>query len=338
MSTHRTAATGLVTLAAFLIVFPLVASEFWVVSIAIKSMWLGVVALSLIFLAANVGMVSLAQTAIYGTAGYVVANLTVVHGWSAWPAAGVAIVASVVLAALTALVASRSHGIYFLMLTLSIGVFVYYFALQYRPFTQGFSGINGVAPPDLLGLSLRDPTTFYYVALGVCVCAYAAVRGVVASPFGLTLQGIRDGRERMAALGYDVGLHRIAAMAFSGLIAGCGGVLAVWYNGQISPGSIDLTRTIDVLVVAVIGGLYRLEGAWLGALAVTLLTNYANDLTARFNTVIGVLFIVILLLSPGGIAGLLEQATRLLRRSRANAVRAPATDVAASTTAKVAGG
>jgi branched-chain amino acid transport system permease protein len=84
-------------------------------------------------------------------------------------------------------------------------------------------------------------------------------------------------------------------------------VLAVWYNGQIAPGSIDLTRTIDVLVIAVIGGLYRLEGAWIGALAVTLLTNFANDYTARFNTVIGLIFIGILLLSPGGIAGIWER-------------------------------
>ena len=307
---------GLLALAAVLIAYPFFASPFWVVSIGIKTLWLGIPALSLIFLAGTVGIVSLAQTAIYGSAGYVLANLTVMHGWNGWLAVPVAIAAAVVLAVFVALISARSTGIYFLMLTLAVAVFCYYFALQYRPFTQGFSGINGVQAPGLLGLSLRDPTTFWFLALAVALAAYLAVRHVIASPFGLTLRGVRDSAPRMAALGYNVTAHRVAAFAFAGLVAACGGVLAVWYNGQIAPGSIDLTRTIDVLVVAVIGGLYRLEGAWVGALAVTLLTNFANDYTARFNTVIGLIFIGVLLLSPGGISGISEYVVRRVRAAR----------------------
>jgi branched-chain amino acid transport system permease protein len=322
--TSRLRVPLLVTLAVVLIVYPFMASEFWVVSIGIKSMWLGIVALSLIFLAGYVGMVSLAQTAIYGAAGYVLANLTVIQGWSPWVAVLVAILASVGLATITAVVASRSYGIYFLMLTFSIGVFVYYFALQYRPLTQGFSGINGVTAPELLGIRLTDPTNFYFLALVLSVAAYLAVRHVVGSPFGLTLQGIRDGHERMTALGYNVAAHRIAAFAFAGLIAGVGGVLSVWFNGQVSPGSIDVTRTIDVLIVAVIGGLYRLEGAWVGALALTLLQNYADDFTTRANTLIGVIFVVILLVSPGGIVGIGEALGRRIGSRRGGPPR-PAT-------------
>jgi branched-chain amino acid transport system permease protein len=307
---------ALLLLAGFLVAFPFFASSFWVVSIGIKTLWLGIAAISLIFLAGTVGMVSLAQTAIYGSAGYVLAHLTVMRGWDAWLAVPVAILAAVALAVLVALIAARSTGIYFLMLTLAVAVFCYFFALQYRPFTQGFSGINGVAPPDLFGVSLRDPTAFWFLALGVALAPYLAVRHVIASPFGLTLKGIRDSAPRMAALGYNVTAHRVAAFAFAGLVAGCGGVLAVWYNGQIAPGSIDLTRTIDVLVIAVIGGLYRLEGAWVGALAFTLLTNFANDYTARFNTVIGLIFIGVLLLSPGGISGIGESLLGRVRSAR----------------------
>jgi branched-chain amino acid transport system permease protein len=305
LTDRRTLAVA--ALAVFLVAFPFFGSSFWVVQIGIKTLWLGIAAISLIFLAGTVGMVSLAQTAIYGSAGYVVANLTVMHGWNGWAAVPVALAAAVVLATFIALISARSSGIYFLMLTLAVAVFIYYFALQYRPFTLGFSGINGVQAPDLFGQSLRDPTTFWFLALAVAVAAYLAVRHVISSPFGLTLKGIRDSAPRMSALGYNVLAHRVAAFAFAGLVAACGGVLAVWYNGQIAPGSIDLTRTIDVLVIAVIGGLYRLEGAWIGALAVTLLTNFANDYTARFNTVIGLIFIGILLLSPGGIAGIWER-------------------------------
>jgi branched-chain amino acid transport system permease protein len=320
LSDRRT--LGLLALAAFLIAFPFFASTFWVVSIGIKTLWLGIAAVSLIFLAGTVGMVSLAQTAIYGSAGYVLAHLTVMSGWNAWLAVPVALAAAVAVAVLVALISARSTGIYFLMLTLAVAVFLYFFALQYRPFTQGFSGINGVQAPDLFGVSLRDPVAFWFLALAVALAAYLAVRHVIASPFGLTLRGVRDSAPRMAALGYNVTAHRVAAFAFAGLVAACGGVLAVWYNGQIAPGSIDLTRTIDILVIAVIGGLYRLEGAWIGALAFTLLTNFANDYTARFNTVIGLVFIAVLMLSPGGIAGISKEAVRRVRAARH---RGPAT-------------
>jgi branched-chain amino acid transport system permease protein len=315
---------GLACLAVALVVFPFVGSSFWVVQIGIKTLWLGIAAVSLIFLAGTVGMVSLAQTAIYGTAGYVVANLTVMQGWDGWLAVPVAVGAAVAVAVVVAAIAARSTGIYFLMLTLAVAVFIYYFALQYRPFTQGFSGINGVQAPALFGQELTDPTAFWFLALGVALAVYATVRAVIRSPFGLTLQGIRDSPSRMVALGYNVTAHRIAAFGFAGLVAGFGGVLAVWYNGQIAPGSIDLTRTIDVLIVAVIGGLHRLSGAWIGALCVTLLTNFANDYTARFNTVIGLIFIAILLLSPGGIAGIADSLSGRLRTARRSRPGTPA--------------
>ena len=92
------------------------------------------------------------------------------------------------------------------------------------------------------------------------------LRYVARTPFGLTLQGVRDDPVRMASLGYNVVLHRTIAFAFAAFIAAVGGVLFVWWNGHIDPASIDLGATIDVLVIAVIGGLYRLEGAWVGAL------------------------------------------------------------------------
>jgi branched-chain amino acid transport system permease protein len=133
--------------------------------------------------------------------------------------------------------------------------------------------------------------------------------------FGLSLQGIRDEPARMRALGFDVTLHRMLAFAFAALIAGIAGVLSVWYNRRITPGSINLGVTIDILIIAVIGGLYRLEGAWIGALAYALIDNYSREWVpdvgnilgpARFNTIIGLVFLIIVLLSPGGLVGIWE--------------------------------
>ena len=130
------------------------------------------------------------------------------------------------------------------------------------------------------------------------------VRYVVRTPFGIALQGVRDEPVRMRALGFNIGLHRTLAFGLAAFIAAIAGIFSVWYNTQISPASIDLTRTNDVLIVAVIGGLYRLEGAWIGAFIFAVLDNYVRDYTDRFNTVIGLVFLVIVLLSPGGVVGI----------------------------------
>ena len=146
------------------------------------------------------------------------------------------------------------------------------------------------------------------------------------------MQGLRDEPDRMRALGFNVTLHRTLAFAAGALIAGIAGVLSVWYNRRISPGSISLGQTIDVLVIAVIGGLYRLEGAWVGAIFFALLDNYSREYTPdigeflgpeRFNTLIGIIFLVIVLVSPGGLVGLWEKTKERMgpssggRRSRA---------------------
>jgi branched-chain amino acid transport system permease protein len=139
----------------------------------------------------------------------------------------------------------------------------------------------------------------------------------VRTPFGLSLQGIRDDELRMSSLGYHVALHRTIAFAFSGFVAAIGGVLFVWWNGHIDPASIDLSATIDVVVIAVVGGLYRIEGAWVGALFFVIVNNYSQRIGfigPRFHTLIGAIFLVIVLVSPGGLVGLWERAVSFFSR------------------------
>ncbi len=103
------------------------------------------------------------------------------------------------------------------------------------------------------------------------------LRYVVRTPFGLALQGVRDDPVRMSSLGYNVVLHRTLAFGFAAFVASLGGVLFVWWNGHIDPASIDLSAMIDVLVIAVIGGLYRVEAAWLGAFVFVIINNYSQQ-------------------------------------------------------------
>jgi branched-chain amino acid transport system permease protein len=131
----------------------------------------------------------------------------------------------------------------------------------------------------------------------------------------------------MRAIGYWVEGTRVAAFTLAGFVAGVGGVLAVWYYSTISPGSIDLTRTLDILIIAVIGGLLSFEGAFVGAFIWVEINTFASSIpefhilgqtfspTERYNTIIGLVFLLIVLFSPNGAIGLVESITGLGRRA-----------------------
>jgi branched-chain amino acid transport system permease protein len=300
---------------------PLIFTDFFVGVILTKALWLGIAAASLIFLASYAGMVSLGQVGLYAIAGMMFANLVAADGgldaaWNPW----VAVVAALLIANLAGLffgaVAARSVGIYFLMITLALGVLVYYFFAQVTQLS-GFGGVNDPELPALIGNPAADPVPLFYVTMAASVLIFLGIRYLVRTPFGLAMQGLRDEPDRMRALGYNVALHRTLAFAAGAFIAAVAGILSVWYNQRISPGSISLGQTIDSLVIAVIGGLYRLEGAWVGAIFFALLDNYSREYTPsvgdilgpeRFNTVIGIIFLVIVLISPGGLVGIWEKA------------------------------
>jgi branched-chain amino acid transport system permease protein len=221
----------------------------------------------------------------------------------------------VLLAAITSAIIGaisvRTEGIYTIMITLAIASAFYYFANQNYALLNGHTGINSVATPVLLGVDWRGPIPFYYLALGVAALCYAAVIYLSRAPFGLALQGVRDNPRRMAALGFNVNAHRIAAYAFAAFVAGLGGVLLVWMNQQISPGTVSVDAAIDILVIAVVGGVTRPIGPFIGALIFVILRTFALDFLVavgldgnRFRLLIGLGFLAIVFFSPDGVIGL----------------------------------
>jgi branched-chain amino acid transport system permease protein len=261
---------------------------------------------------------------VYGIAGFVLGNATTTDakglnlGWNPWLGVLLGIAIAVGVGLLFGALASRSVGIYFLMITLTYSVIANLFFGQVTT-VSGFGGISGIPTPGAVGSPDAHPNRLYYIALVVALAVYALLRYVVRTPFGLTLQGVRDDPVRMSSLGYNVVLHRTIAFGFASFVAAIGGVLFVWWNGHIDPASIDLGATIDVLVIAVIGGLYRLEGAWVGALFFVVINNYSQRIDfigPRFHTLIGAIFLVIVLVSPGGLLGLWERGVSLFSRRR----------------------
>jgi branched-chain amino acid transport system permease protein len=303
---------GHIILAVALVLYPLVASDFFLTQIGGYSLIFGMLALSLMMLAGYGGMVSLAQITVAGIAAYAIAilgnnNSNVLGlGWPWWLAVPFAVLAAAVASALIGWISVRTEGIYTIMITLAIATATYYFAQQNYAIFNGHSGYAGIHAPSFWGVNWRDPKAFYYLCLVFAVLSYAAILYGARSTFGLTLQAIRDNPRRMRALGYDVTAHKVFAWFLAGIIAGLAGVLLVWFNGRVSPGTIGVDVAIDVLIIAVIGGLRHPIGPFLGALVVVLMQTFAIDIVGaeRFNTLIGLVFLVIVFVSPDGILGL----------------------------------
>jgi branched-chain amino acid transport system permease protein len=292
---------------------PVLFSTFFTSQVGLTSLWLGIAAVSLTFLSGYGGMVSLAQTALFGVAGLIAAKLAVESGWNGWAAALAGIVVATLVGVVFGAVASGSQGIYFLVITLAFAEVTYFYFAAVATF-GAHEGINGARPPAVLGDPVLAPTRMYYFVLAVAVLLYLALRYVSRTAFGLALQGVRDDPIRMAALGYNVRLHRTLGFAIAAPVAGIAGVLSAWSNTRMSAGSVSLAVAILVLTAAVIGGLNRLEGAWVGALIYTLCDTYLRGWTDRFATWLGVVFLVIVLVSPGGVVGLFTTGSAWVRR------------------------
>ena len=303
-----------------LLLIPAISSEFVMFQIFGWAYILGMISLSLMFLAGYGGMVSLVQLIVAGVAGYMVAilgtsaitNISLGAPW--WLAVPAAVIIAMIFGTLSGALAVRTEGIYTIMITLAIATAFFYFARQNYALFNGFSGFNQVLPPVVFGINWRNPVAFYYLALFWAVVSYFAVLYVSRSPFGLALQGVRDNPRRMEALGFNVTAHRIAAYTFASLIAAIGGVLLVWLNGQISPGAVSVGPVVDILIIAVVGGIRHPIGPFIGALIYVLLGTFALDALVavglsgeRFRLLIGLGFLVIVFWSSDGVLGLWQK-------------------------------
>lgn len=297
------------------IAFPFVVDRprFWIPNIGVKTMWLGTIAMSMVFLNRYLGLLSLAQVTIAGVAAYGVGYFAVASGWPYLAAMIVAVVIGTVFGAVIALISVRTRAIYFLMITLAIGQVFYSWASQDAAITGARRGIAPVTRGEFGPVDFRDLTTFYLAALLIAVVCYLLCRWVGATPFGYALQGIRDSPERMQALGYRIGMYRIGAVTFVSFIASLGGIIMVFDRAQADPDLVSLGSTLDVLVVAVIGGIGSLGGAFIGALLFSVLDSFAQDITDRYMTLTGVIFIAILYFAPSGLAGVWKQISSAVR-------------------------
>jgi branched-chain amino acid transport system permease protein len=268
------------------------------IGLATEVLIFGILAMSIDILAGFAGRTSLGHGAIFGVSTYVVIYMVSLET-SPVLALGLGILAATCVAAVFALLAVRTSGVYFLLLTLALGMIVWGICLRWTQVTGGENGLRG----DIRPAALYDHKAFYWVVLAITAVLAFAIWRFVRSPFGLTLRGIRDSESRMRSLGYNVPLHLFIGFAVSGFFAGVAGGIYAFFNNFVSPSTVALTQSVEGLLMTIVGGVGTLFGAFVGAAAIITLENIVSSHTERWQTVLGVTFILIMIFAPEGLVG-----------------------------------
>lgn len=288
-------------MAILLVAGPLVFSSYWV-GLLTQMVVLAILAMSLDLLLGYTGLPSLGHAAFFGVAAYAVAVLSTAYGAGFWTCVLGAILVGSLLAAALGLIVSHVRDVYFLMITLALGMVLWGLSYRWIPVTGGDNGISGI--PSLgahAGLPIAGPVAFYYVTLLVFVACGGVMAMIVRSPFGLTLRGIRENEARMRSLGFNTWLHCYLSYVLSGAFASVAGVMWAYYNRFVSPTYLDLTASSELFLMVTLGGPATLIGPVLGAAAIVLLKNVISAYTARWLFILGTVYIVAILAAPQGI-------------------------------------
>src|SRR5215510_11252759 len=209
-----------------------------------QALIVGILAMSLDVLLGYTGLTSLGHAAYFGVGAYAVAIMTTEKQAGLIPCLVIGVLLAAATAAVFGLLAIRATGTYFLMITLALGMVIWGLAFRWVSLTKGDNGIAGVPRPSLGPLELSGPLPFFYFCLVAAAVAWALMGLLVISPFGLGLKGIRGSESRMAALGYNVWLHKYLAFVIAGVFAGLAGVLWAYYNGFVGPTDVQLVTSV----------------------------------------------------------------------------------------------
>jgi branched-chain amino acid transport system permease protein len=297
-------------LGVLLIALPVFSGDFYV-NLSTQVLIAVVFAMSLNLLVGYGGMTSLGHATYMGLSGYIVAILTTRYGLGNGAAALISLAGTTVCAALFGLLALRASGLSFLMITLAMSQVLWGLAYRMTSVTNGDNGISGITRPLPFGLSLESPAAYYWFTLLVSAVAFAAIAIFVMSAFGSSLKGVRDQPRRMAALGFNPWLIRWITFIYAGFWAGIAGLLYVYYHKYIHPTSLSITNSAEGLLGVIAGGSGTLGGPVVGAALVSLLKNYASAYIERWNMLLGIVFLLIVLFMPTGIV---PGARKLLNR------------------------
>ncbi len=291
---------GVALIAGSLLLPPLLAGDFYI-NLASQILITAIFALSLNLLVGFGGMTSLGHASYLGVAAYTAALLTSRYGFGHGAAAIISMAGTVAMAAFFGVIALRATGLGFLMITLALSQVLWGLAYRMSNVTNGDNGIAGLTRPAPFGISLDSAASFYWFALIVASFAFVMMAIFVSSAFGSSLKGVRDQPRRMAALGFNPWMIRWITFVYAGFWGGVSGLLYVYYHKYIHPTSLSITSSAEALLGVIAGGSGTIGGPAIGAALVLLLKNYASAYLERWNMLLGLVFLFIVLVMPGGL-------------------------------------
>ena len=313
---------------AALAVFPFVGSDFYAQMVA-RMMILAIFAMSLDLLQGVTGLVSLGHAAFFGLAGYALAFVTPAgEAISLWWSLPLAVAASALAALVIGFFVVRTHGIYFIMVTMAFAQMVFYLFFDNKAL-GGSDGLYINFKPGAGLFDLENKLVFYYFTLAVMLGVYAFLRRLLWSPFGRVLAGIRVNEHRMRAMGYGTFGYKLAAFTLAGALAGLAGYLHGAQTGFVNPELMGFQMSAHAIMMVLLGGMGNFAGAIIGAFAFEYLLLVFKDLpvvSEHFPVLGGVnlgkhwqlwmgLFIVLLVVfAPRGLLGVAEKFMRRERR------------------------
>ena len=328
MESRRQLLIVVAVLAAVLLVTPFSGS--YVIVLVTHALIFAILAMSVDLLLGYTGLPSLGQAAYLGMGGYLTAILASRYqfglDWTFWLVLPAGVLAGALTAALFGLFAIRAAGVYFLMITLALGMCVWGLAYRWNSLTGGDNGL--VLPPrPQFGIELADDVTYFYLVFAFFVASLALLKLVVSSPFGRSLVGIRENEPRMRILGYNTWLHKYLAFIIAGGVGGLAGVLWAHAHGLVSPEDLVLATSVDALLMVVLGGPGTLVGGAIGAAIVVFLREYLSTLVSWWQYVLGGVYVLTILYLPGGLMSIPAR----VRLWRAQSQRAEAARGSSST-------
>jgi branched-chain amino acid transport system permease protein len=307
----RTAVTALVI--AGLLLLPLysqVSGNIFVLTLFTRIVIFALAAASLNLIMGYGGMMSFGHAAYLGIGGYAVGMLShegIGSGFIQWP---VALAVSALFALVIGALSLRTRGVYFIMITLAFAQMAYYVASGLSRY-GGDDGLTVYKRSDFGGLiNLSSRVQFYYLCLGCLFGGLYLIWRIANSRFGMVVQGVRSNEQRMRAIGFPTNRYRLACFVISGTICGLAGALLANNTDFVSPAVMYWTRSGDLMVMVVLGGMGSLFGPMIGAIVFLVLEEFLSQITEYWALIMGPLLLLIVLFGRGGIMGLLGRLSR----------------------------
>ena len=293
------------TALALLCILPLFLPRFYVYILALIFVT-ALLAMSLNLAVGYGGLFQFHHGVFYGVGAYTAALILTKTSWPAW----IGFIAAPIMAAVVGLLIGwfcvRLTQLYFGMLQISLGSLIWAIVFRWYDFTGGDDGIHGIPKPPILSSSNN---TYYFILLVLVLCLIALYI-IVKSPFGATLQAIRDNPQRCEAVGINVRRHQLMAIVMATFFAGVAGVLFVTLERSVFPDLLFWTLSLEILIMCLLGGWFTFAGPMLGAAIIVALRTFVGRYTEYWTLILGVILILLIFFLPEGVMGYVMQISK----------------------------